>query len=108
MGDSLVDPMTDLLTTSITDPMNIFSEENKYFLKAYCLVMTMTETKTYKKNTNTKTRHRQSASKTQCMLYYSKAGVQGFEILYWLSSCDDKDKDKETNLCILGVNIFQG
>ena len=68
----------------------------------------MTETKTYKKNTNTKTRHRQSASKTHCMLYYSKAGVQGFEILYWLSSCDDKDKDKETNLCILGVNIFQG
>ena len=49
MGDSLVDPMTDLLTTSITDPMNIFSEEKKYFLKAYCLVMTMTETKTYKK-----------------------------------------------------------
>ena len=42
------------------------------------------------------------------MIYYSKAGVQGFEILYWLSSCDDKDKDKETNLCILGVNIFQG
>ena len=42
--------MTDLLTTSITDPMNIFSEEKKYFLKAYCLVMTMTETKTYKKN----------------------------------------------------------
>ena len=48
--------------------------------------MTMTETKTYKK-TNTKTkihrhRQRQSASKTQCMLYLSKAGDQGFKILY--------------------------
>ena len=33
--------------------------EKKYFLKAYCLVMTMTETKTYRK-TNTKTKtHRQ-------------------------------------------------
>ena len=51
-----------------------------YFLKAYHLVMTMTETNTYKKtNTKTKTHiHRQrqiqSASKTQCMLYLSKAG----------------------------------
>ena len=51
-----------------------------YFLKAYHLLMTMTETITYKKtNTKTKTHiHRQrqiqSASKTQCMLYLSKAG----------------------------------
>ena len=44
---------------------------------------------------------------------FSKAeGVQGFKILYWLSSCDDKDKDKI--LCIFrgeyfsGVNVFQG
>ena len=42
---------------------------------------------------------------------YQKQGVQGFEILYWLSACDDKDKD--TLLCIIraeyfsGVNIFQ-
>ena len=39
-------------------------------------------------------------------------GVQGFKILYWLSSCDDKDKD--TILWIIraeyfsGVNIFPG
>ena len=57
------------------------------------LVMTMTETKTYKK-TNTKTR-------TKCFqdpmyaIFFSKQGVQGFKILYWLSSCDDKDKDKD-------------
>ena len=25
---------------------------------------------------------------------YQKQGVQGFKILYWLSSCDDKNKDK--------------
>ena len=24
---------------------------------------------------------------------FQKQGVQGFKILYWLSSCDDKDKD---------------
>ena len=51
-----------------------------YFLKAHHLVMIMTETKSYKKtNTKTKThrhiqRQKQSASKTQCMLYLSKAG----------------------------------
>ena len=64
-------------------------------------MMTTTETKTYKK-TNTKTKaHR-------------------FKILYWLSSCDVKDKDKsKTNVmhflgCLFfrgkyfsGVNIFQ-
>ena len=61
--------------------------------------MIMTETKTYKKsNTKTKThtqrqRQIQNASKTQCMLYFQKQGVQGFKILYWLSSFDDKDKD---------------
>ena len=97
-----------------------------YFLKAHHLVMTMTETKTYKKtNTKTKThiqRQIQSSSKTrwQCMLFF----FQGFKILYWLSSCDDKnkdkdkvkdkDKDKDTFLLIFrgeyfsGVNIFQG
>ena len=26
---------------------------------------------------------------------YQKQGVQGFKILYWLSSCDDKNKDKD-------------
>ena len=29
---------------------------------------------------------------------YQNHGVQGFKISYWLSSCDDKDKDK--------VNIY--
>ena len=53
---------------------NIFSETK------YDLVITMTSTKTYTKTkTKTKThRHRQrkiqSASKTQCMLYFLKAG----------------------------------
>ena len=71
------------------------------------MVMTMTETKTYKK-TNTKTKtHRQrqiqSASKTQCMLsFFSKAGGASIQNIL------DKDKDKDTFLCILGVNIFQG
>ena len=43
-----------------------------------------------------------------------KQGLQGFKILYWLSSCDDTDKDKNPILCIIrgeyfsGVNIFQG
>ena len=47
-----------------------------YFLKAYHLVMTMTETNTYKKTKTHIHRQRQiqSASKTQCMLYLSKAG----------------------------------
>ena len=67
-------------------------------------------------------RERQSASKTQCMLFFHKQGVQGFKICYWLSSCDDKDKDKDkdkvkdkdTFLRIFrgeyfsGVNVFQG
>ena len=51
---------------------------------------------------------------------FQKQGVQGFRILYWFSSCDDKDRDKDkdkgkdTILCILrgecfsGVNVFQG
>ena len=26
--------------------------------------------------------------------FFQKQGVQGFKILYWLSSCDDKNKDK--------------
>ena len=37
---------------------------------------------------------------------YQKQGVQGFKILYWLSSCDDKDKDKI--LCIIGAEYFSG
>ena len=35
-------------------------------------------------------------------------GSLGFKILFWLSSCDGKDKDKDKVLCILGVNIFSG
>ena len=66
------------------------------FIKYYidCLLV-MTKTKTNRQ------RQIQSSSKTQCMLFFQKQGVQGFKILYWLSSCDDKDKDK-----ILG--IFRG
>ena len=90
-----------------------------YFLKAYHLVMTMTATETYK-NTNTKTKTHTHTDKDKykvlprpnvCYIY-QKQGVQGFKILYWLSSCDDKDKD--TILCIIraeyfsGVNIFRG
>ena len=37
---------------------------------------------------------------------YQKQGVQGFKILYWLSSCDDKDKDKDTILCIIRAEYF--
>ena len=44
------------------------------------------------------------------MLYLSKAGlgVQGSKILYWLYSCDDKnkDRDKDKILCIFQVWIF--
>ena len=77
-------------------------------------MMVLTETKTYKKTstkTNTKTKtHRQrqikSDSKTQCMPYLSTSGVQGFKILYWLSSCDGKDKDPI--LCIIRVEYFSG
>ena len=29
------------------------------------------------------------------MLIFQKQGVQGFKILYWLSSFDDKDKDMD-------------
>ena len=61
-----------------------------YFRKAHHLVMKMTQL--------------QMASKTQCMLYLPKAGVKGFQILYWLSSCDDKDKDKI--LCNVGAECF--
>ena len=74
----------------------------------------MTKTKTYKKtNTNTKThkdKYKVLPRPNVCYIY-QKQGVQGFEILYWLSACDDKDKD--TILCIIraeyfsGVNIFQ-
>ena len=44
--------------------------------------------------------------------HYQKQGVQGFKILYWLSSCDDKDndkdKDKDKILCIIGAEYFSG
>ena len=54
----------------------------------------------------------QSAYKTQNMLFFSKAGVQGFKILYWLSSCDDKDNDSILYISrceyYSGVNVFQG
>ena len=59
--------------------------------------MTMTKTKTYKK-TNTKT-HTQTKTNTKCFqdpmyaIFFQSRGVQGFKILYWLSSFDDKDKD---------------
>ena len=62
------------------------------FLKAYYLVMTMTKTETYKKTKTHRQRQTQNASKTQCMLFFQRQGFQGFKILYWLSSCDDKDK----------------
>ena len=43
-----------------------------------------------------------------CYIFH-KQGVQGFTILYWLSSCDDTDKDKTPIFyALLGVNIFQG
>ena len=64
-------------------------------------------------------------------IFFQKQGFQGFKILYWLSSCDDKDKDKDKdkvkekykvlprpNVCyffskagdkyLSWVNIFQG
>ena len=83
------------------DVPEIQTIHNIYFLKAYHLAMAMTATKTYKKTKTHRQRQIQSDSKTQCMLFFQKQGVQGFKILYWLSSCDDKDKDK-----ILG--IFRG
>ena len=71
--------------------------------------MDVVDTKT---NTKTKTKTNTTCFPGPNVCYiYQKQGVQGFEILYWLSSCDDKDKDK-----ILGifrgeyfseVNIFQ-
>ena len=66
--------------------------------------MIMTKTKTHKKtNTKTKTHtHRKGKYKVlpRPNVYYifQKQGVQGFKILYWLSSYDDKDKDKDTNM----------
>jgi len=39
---------------------------------------------------------------------YQKQGVEGFKILYWLSSCDDKDKDKDKILCTIGAEYFSG
>ena len=37
---------------------------------------------------------------------FQKQGVQGFRILYWLSSYDEKDK--ETILCIIRAEYFSG
>ena len=70
--------------------------------------MTMTKTKTYKK-TNTKTVDTHTDKykvlpRPNVYYIYQKQGVQGFKILYWLSSCDDKDKNV---YALLGVNIFQ-
>ena len=62
--------------------------------------MIMTKTKTYKK-TNSKTKTHTHTDKDKykvvprlnvCYIF-QKQGVQGFKILYWLSSFDDKDKD---------------
>ena len=57
----------------------------------------MTEAKTYKKtNTKTKThthkdKYKMPPRPNVCYIF-QKQGVQGFKILYWLSSFDDKDK----------------
>ena len=44
--------------------------------------------------------------------FFQKQGVQGFKILYWLSSCDDKDNDSILYISrceyYSGVNVFQG
>ena len=40
-----------------------------------------------------------------CYIFH-KQGVQGFKILYWLSSCDDTDKDKNPMLCIIRDENF--
>ena len=64
------------------------------------LVMTKTKTKT-KTKTNTK-----CFQDPMYAILFQKQGVQGFKIFYWLSSCDDTDKDK--NPILLGVYIFQG
>ena len=68
--------------------------------------MTMTETNTYK----TKQRHTYTDKDKYKVLprpnvwyIYQKQGVQGFEILYWLSSCEDKDKGPI--LCNLRPNV---
>ena len=46
-------------------------------------------------------------TKTKTKSYVcQKQGVRGFRILYWLSSCDDKDKDKDTILCIIRAEYF--
>ena len=37
---------------------------------------------------------------------YQKQGLQGFKILYWLSSCEDKDKDMIS--CIIRAEYFSG
>ena len=55
--------------------------------------------------------HTQTKTNTKCFqdpIYaiYQKQVVQGFRILYWLSSCDDKDKDKI--LCIIRAEYFSG
>ena len=48
----------------------------------------------------------------KCYIFH-KQGVLGSKILYWLSSCDDTDKDKNPIVCIIkgeyfsGVNILQ-
>ena len=73
--------------------------------------MTMTETNTYKKRQIQRQRHTyidkdkyKVLPRPNVCYIYQKQGVQGFKILYWLSSCDDLDKDKDRNpiLCILG------
>ena len=42
-----------------------------------------------------------------CYIFH-KQGVQGFKILYWLSSCDDTDKDRNPILCIIRGEYFSG
>ena len=95
------------VSVHICDILLLLHLQAIYFLKPYHLVMTMTKTKTYKK-TETKTKTQTDKDKYKVLTrpkicyFFSKAGVQGFKILYWLSSCDDKDKEY-----FLGVNTFQ-
>ena len=39
---------------------------------------------------------------------YQKQGVPGFKILYWTSSCDDKDKNEDLLLFIIRADYFSG
>ena len=61
--------------------------------------MKMTVKKTYKKqrqrHTDTDKDKYKVLRRPNVYYIFQKQGVKGFKILYWLSSCDDKDKDKD-------------